>query len=392
MAGEIGHVRERVRKSGERYFYVDCRPHGRVFSIPDPGGSMPIPIRDRRTAERVLEAVRKAYADHGSMARALAPWQTRPSEELLIDRKLEVWLTYWKELVAQGKRSVNSLREPLRLVRPDGHFAFWRGRSILEIKTALVEDYALWLGTRGISHKTQRDTLVWFRSFHRWLLRRGELDGQERVYWPTIEVAEHAPRTASLEEQGRVIEAIPWERRGAFLVAATESLRLSEVRAFNVDHYLGGGKLLLASAIQGQGKAARVGPTKNRTASVRTLWNPELIRWIEWRLERVTAESKLRGESALFWNPDAKAPSKRWEPSVLRKEWHRACEGAGVGRISFQEGTRHSTLTALGEALPERVLRAYSRHRSAKSLDHYSKPRATPEAIVRALQRDDTRR
>jgi len=53
--------------------------------------------------------------------------------------------------------------------------------------------------------------------------------------------------------------------------------------------------------------------------------------------------------------------------------------------VPFQEGTRHSTLTALEQERPERVLREFSRHRGARSLDHYSKPRATPEAIVRAL-------
>jgi hypothetical protein len=111
----------------------------------------------------------------------------------------------------------------------------------------------------------------------------------------------------------------------------------------------------------------------------------------EWRLERIPAESKLRGEAAPFWNPDAKAPSKRWEPGLLRREWHRACRRAGVSRISFQRGTRHPTSTALGEALPERVLRVYRRQRSAKLLDR-PMPRATPEAIVRALKRDDTTR
>jgi len=74
-------------------------------------------------------------------------------------------------------------------------------------------------------------------------------------------------------------------------------------------------------------------------------------------------------------------------PDPLEREWHRACERAGVGRIGFQEGTRHTTPIALGEVLPGRVLRSYSRHWDARSLDHYAKPKATPDAIVRALRR-----
>jgi hypothetical protein len=57
----------------------------------------------------------------------------------------------------------------------------------------------------------------------------------------------------------------------------------------------------------------------------------------------------------------------------------------GVG-VPFQPGTRHTTRTALGQELPERLRREFSRHRDPRSLDHDSKPRATREAIVEALE------
>jgi len=63
----------------------------------------------------------------------------------------------------------------------------------------------------------------------------------------------------------------------------------------------------------------------------------------------------------------------------------RACARAGVAHLPLQQGTRHSILTMLGQELPERVLRDFSRHRDARSLDRYSKPRATRGAIVRAF-------
>ena len=37
-----------------------------------------------------------------------------------------------------------------------------------------------------------------------------------------------------------------------------------------------------------------------------------------------------------------------------------------------KQGTRHTTLTALSQELPERALRQFSRHRPAASLDHYT--------------------
>jgi hypothetical protein len=43
--------------------------------------------------------------------------------------------------------------------------------------------------------------------------------------------------------------------------------------------------------------------------------------------------------------------------------------------------------TALAQGgMSERLLRAFSRHRDGKSLDHYAKAKATPEAIVRAMR------
>jgi hypothetical protein len=91
----------------------------------------------------------------------------------------------------------------------------------------------------------------------------------------------------------------------------------------------------------------------------------------------------------LCWNPTARNVAKHWAPDALERQWNSACVAALGFRVPFQEGTRHSTLTALGQALPERVLQNFSRHRDARSLDHYSKPRATPEAIVRALRPGD---
>jgi len=108
------------------------------------------------------------------------------------------------------------------------------------------------------------------------------------------------------------------------------------------------------------------------------VWHPELVRWLEWRREQTTPEQRLRGEAiALCWNPRALNLAREWTPDPLERAWREAARSQGFS-VAFQEGTRHATLTALGDVLPERVLRAYSRHRDARSLDRYSKP--TPRA------------
>jgi len=107
------------------------------------------------------------------------------------------------------------------------------------------------------------------------------------------------------------------------------------------------------------------------------VWSPELKAWIEWRIAQATPEARLRGEIALFWNPTARNAPKRWAPDALEREWNKACAKVGVRGVPFQQGTRHTTLTALSQELPERVLRQFSRHRHPGSLDHYTRPRAT---------------
>jgi integrase len=203
--------------------------------------------------------------------------------------------------------------------------------------------------------------------------------------FPAIKTEEHAPRIISIDQQRLVLEAIPWERRGAFLVAATEALRMSEIRALDLDDYRDG-KLYVGKAVQGPRVKSPIRSTKTGAAEWRELWAEDLIQWIKWRLEQATPESQLRGEVALFWNPAARNKAKRWTPDCLERLWNKACKDAIGFSVGFQEGTRHSFLTALAQGgMSERMLRAFSRHRDGRSLDHYAKPKITREAIVRAL-------
>jgi hypothetical protein len=66
--------------------------------------------------------------------------------------------------------------------------------------------------------------------------------------FPAVEVPEYAPTIITLEQQAKILDAIPWERRGLFLCVATEALRLGELRALDLDDYRDG-RLRVARAI-----------------------------------------------------------------------------------------------------------------------------------------------
>ncbi len=347
-------------------------------------------------AVRVLESIRSSVADGMPLERAVAKFKAQAVPEDLVENRIAEYLRWYEHAVDNGKRSPTSLREVKRYAAHDGHFSYWWGRPVHEIRISDIRSWHLWLAERPnarntdktISPKTQKNVSDAFRAF----LRR--LDEDEVIVhaprFPEIEVPEYAPQTISMELQEQILDAIPWERRGAFLAAATEALRLSEVRAFNVDGWKDG-KLNISHAVQGPRADARVHHTKNRSAEWREPWHPELLRWIGWRMTQLSGRAKLRGEVALFWNPKARNPAKRWTPDSMEREWHRACEEVGAS-IPFQEGTRHSTLTAMGSTMSDRMLMNFSRHRDAKSLGRYSKPKATKEAIIRSLPKSEKHR
>jgi len=392
--GDLGTILPKRLPSGTTRWWIDFGRRGgrraRLYSVPSPVDGRPIAFANEEMAQQVLDAIRAEVRNGRTLDQVLASYRGRPAPEDLIESRLDEYLRHWEARAASGQRSTNTLREIRRYAGPAGHFCYWRGRTVRGLSYADLEDWHLWLSERvnpqtgkPISTKTQRNVSNAFKTFLRWLRRRGEIEDVPE--FPAIKSEEYAPRILTLEQQNAVLAAIPWERRGAFLVAATEALRMSEVRALDLNDHEHG-KLRVAKAVQGPRVGAPIRSTKNRSAQWRELWSPELREWIEWRLEQATAESRLRGEVALFWNPSARNAAKRWTPDAVERQWNRACKEAIGFVLPFQQGTRHTTLTALGQELPERVLREFSRHRDPRSLDHYSKPRATPEAIVKVLR------
>lgn len=341
-----------------------------------------VAFASRAQAEKTLARIQgDMLARNLTLRQALGLWSRRRSPQDTVGARVGAYLAHVRELVAVGKRSPTTLRELERYAV--GHWGGMAQRSIYGLTFGDVEDWQKALAAGRIAPKTQANISNAFRAFLRWAARRDPLVTVPD--FPAVEVPEYAPRIISLEEQAAVLAEIPWPVRGAALVAASEALRVGEIRACDVGDYQSG-RLLVSRAVQGARVGAPIGPTKNRSGQWRQLWHEGLLEWIEWRLAQATPEARLRGEVALFWNPRARHVAKRHTQDSLERAWDLACDAAGVARVSFQQGTRHATLTALGAELPERMLQAFSRHRDGRSLARYSKPVPTPAAVVRALR------
>lgn len=384
----IGFIETEIRRGGGARYRVVFKQDGTRYRIAQkeiaPG--LCVPFSSRETAQETLDGIRHLLAKGYSIQRAIAQFNPTLAAEDLIENRLAEYLEHFGRLVDQGKRSPSTIRELARYAKAGGHFSFWFGANARELTFGQVEDWHGWLGERGISFKTQKNVSDCFRAFLQRLKERSEAESVPK--FPAIEVPEYAPTSITLEQQAKILNAIPWERRGLFLCAATEALRLSELRALVLSDY-SNGRLRVTKAIQGKGKGERVVPfTKNCSVDEREVWSPALAYWLDWRITRSTPEERLRGEVALFPNPTARNVSKRWGISPAEREWERACDAVRIP-VSLQEGTRHCILTKLAAELPERMLRAFSRHKDAKSLGHYAKPRASKAALRRIAKLED---
>ena len=168
-------------------------------------------------------------------------------------------------------------------------------------------------------------------------------------------------------------------------------MRPSEIRACELGDYdRATNTLLINKAFKGRRLDAPVRSTKERTSTRREVWDDATREWILWRLEQTTDEQRLRGEAtALFWNPRANNRRKGWSETRLRQQWMDACAEVGV-RISFYEGTKHSTATALAEGgLSPLVLKALGGWKDSKSVEKYAKPRATRAIVLDAKRKRD---
>jgi integrase len=244
------------------------------------------------------------------------------------------------------------------------------------------------------SPKSVRNILGYFRAFVTWLYR---LDLIDRVpAFPVVPVIDHAPTILSETSQRAILEAIPVERRGAFL-AACHGARPGEIRALDVsdvEDREGVPGLRIRRAVKGPNSTAPVGGTKTGEAAWIAI-DDELCEWIEWRLEERREALRLGGppwaaSPALFPNPTSRNRERRWIANALRPKWNRAADAVGV-KVRMYEGTKHSSASRWhSSGMPLELVRRMLRHRDTRSTERYAK--LADSALVAAFGAYHSRR
>ncbi len=392
-----GYIEKELLKSGRTRWRIVMPDHGakRVLGSQTFADGVEVAFPSFEEAEGALTRVRGYMLAGNSVLRAFARIRPRALPEDLVENRVAEYVAHFRRQVDAGQRSDGTLVGLLSYSGEDrggtvGAWSYWYGRSARDITYAAAEDWHAWLSERGLAASTQLRVSNLFKAVLGRLAKRREIS--ELPAFPKIEVAEHVPEVVTMSRRERVFEAIPYERRGSYLIGSCLLMRPCEVFAVELGDYdPESNTLLVNKAVTGRHVDEKAKSTKKRTSNKRPVWDDDARDWILWRLEQTTAQQKLRGEAtALFWNPTARNKRKRWNPQSHRTQWNAACKEAGV-RVKLYEGTKHSTATALAEGgMSPLVLKALGGWQNLKSVEKYAKPRVTRALVLDAKRRGGT--
>lgn len=396
MGDEFGSVHE-TRQDGRRprwRIYLGTR-NGKILwlsRMPSRAGAQTPPFESHDQAEALLEMMRSAIrAGFQTPDEVIDDYLPHEFSKELIETWVAKYLAHWRSAVESGDRSPTSHRELVRWAKSDGHWGYWWGRDVRSLTNGDATEWHHWLTKRGIKPKTRKNVSDAFRAFLNWASEQSATGTGKAWSIPVFPSVTYAkPKTATLpvDRVLKILDAIPWDRRGIFLANAFESVRFGAAAAALLEDYdPKSGELHWHRARKGQRVDSPVGSQKNREVTRRKPWHPELVRWLEWRTEQVTPEQRLSGEAtALFWFPDAHNAQRTWNDKSYRRTWKEACKAVNED-IGPQAGTRHSVLSRLAEVLTPDALQAQSQHRSLESLSHYTVgAKANHAAMVQAIR------
>ncbi len=216
-----------------------------------------------------------------------------------------------------------------------------------------------------------------FHAFLSWLRDCGEIETIPRFDYPKVPT--YKPRILTMSAQATILEALPEEARGIFLVCSL-GIRPAEARALDVADY-SAGWLTVDKSVAGPSLSApiRKGDKRNDFKRLPLFGGSgpsEAMSWIErWAIpERI-------GKAPLFVHPRT---GNRWTAATLRRWWRTASQKAGVAPGRMYEDTKHSFATdAVRRQVPERLLQRFLGHSSVASTRRYAQ--LADDALVDVL-------
>jgi len=335
VARGFGSVELEKGRGGKVYPLIYCRIGGtryRLRGYQTKSGKRVL-FRDEAQAREALEEIRADIRNGLSELQAIADFLPTGAPEMLLRRH------YRRFCAAKARQGRDDRRRQLSEKRIDelrgherrGHLDPLLDLPIQAINYGVLEDWRDWLfDEKQLSPGSVHHLVADVGTCLRWLRKRGDLEVVAEL--PEVQIPEHAPRIPTPEAQDRLLAAIPWEKRGAFLARGYMGLRPSEAIRANVRDYDFERDVL---TVHGKGGRVRYLPADG-----------EVARWIHDQVER---PARLRDAAAparpLFPNPDAQNADKRWTPAAARRVVRAAMAATGLW-FKPNEALRHCFATS----------------------------------------------
>lgn len=299
------------------------------------------------------------------------------AEQNRVGRYLDLWLAECEQAVDSRDMSPRTLRERQRWCDESGHIGgYWRERSVHGITRPELTGYLNWLSRRQgrnkkpLSGKTRWNIVAAFHRFCGWRVEEEVIGRVPNFRWPKKH-RKVAP-ILSMRSQQLVLEAIPEEARGVYLVMARLLVRPSEAVELRTSD-LRDGWINVSRARSDRKIDAPAWRTK--TGEPKTLPVPDdVASWIE-------RHSPREPSALLFPNPRTGGP---WSEASLRRQWGKACREVGLEGVGIYAATKHSTATELRRrGVPLDVIQRAAGHADRRSTELYAQ--LADSALVEAL-------
>lgn len=317
------------QKKGRTYYRIRIRAGGELVEAYRHKG---IPFTSQQHAQAVLEQMRGRLGDEDSI-KAIAEFLPAHSKPNLVSEKLQEYVKDLEKRLRRKQVSKYTLRSNQDAL--PRALRFWDGVSLHEIKKSRIEKYKAFLEDQELAPSSVKLRLDQFRAFLAWCV--GEEILTTIPPMPEVQVVRKRPKLLTPSEQRRVLEQIPWDRRGIFMVLCL-GVRPDSARAIRIEDVDRGFLWIHRGTQTANASDESVDHTKARKES----WVPmsrDLELWI-----KEHCENRLPG-ALLFWNPTGQAKSKAWSHGALDYQWRAACEAAGLPYVPLYQGTKHSFAT-----------------------------------------------
>ncbi|HEX5064692.1 MAG TPA: site-specific integrase, partial [Myxococcota bacterium] len=317
-------------------------------------------FESREHAQAILNQIQGIHGRGLPLSEAVGQYRRPQARPNLVSEKVESWIKHVETCGDYAPYTISDYRGFTK-----GHFAFWHGKSVYEIRYDELRAWIVWMRERKLGPKSIRNVLASFRAFYRWL-RRGREQELPLIEFPSVKLApREKARAMDLQDRAAAIESIPIDDRGIF-IAMKMGIRPQEGRALRIGHYnFASGVVSIREALKGQGSGAARGETKTGVPGDYQV-SDELRQWIA---KHVPEARRFKAEAPLFANPRTDKP---YSANRLRQLWIAACDAAEVDYVPLYRATKHSTFTALREAGVSRDdVQALARHTDPRTTDQY---------------------